>query len=256
MRLIAPRNAGPASVNKYLLPRENQVITVRKHPAVLMRPIAFALGGILIALVLGTTVLSHVPHAWLVLLIGCAILLLNLAYRTWEWSEDYFVVTSERMLQASGVFVRKIAMMPLVKVTDMSFQRSAGGRLLGYGTFILESAGQDQALRRIDHVPYPEQLYSAGGRLLGYGTFILESAGQDQALRRIDHVPYPEQLYLEICALIFPAEKIPCPQCDGQGVLTIRNEDGQEVTRLCPLCGGRKTVSGDTLVENRDLGDD
>jgi len=220
MRLIAPRNAGPASVNKYLLPRENQVITVRKHPAVLMRPIAFALGGILIALVLGTTVLRHVSHAWVVLLIGCGILLLNLAYRTWEWSEDYFVVTSERMLQASGVFIRKIAMMPLVKVTDMSFQRSAGGRLLGYGTFILESAGQDQALRRIDHVPYPEQLY------------------------------------LEICALIFPAEKIPCPQCDGQGVLTMRNEDGQEVTRLCPLCGGRKTVSGDTLVENRDLGAD
>ena len=220
MRLIAPRNAGPASVNKYLLPRENQVITVRKHPAVLMRPIAFALGGILLALVLITTVLSHVSNAIWVLLIGCGLLLLNLAYRTWEWSEDYFVVTSERMLQASGVFVRKIAMMPLVKVTDMSFQRSAGGRLLGYGTFILESAGQDQALRRIDHVPYPEQLY------------------------------------LEICALIFPAEKIPCPQCDGQGVLTIRNEDGQEVTRLCPLCGGRKTVSGDTLVENRDLGDD
>ncbi len=220
MRLIAPRNAGPASVNKYLLPRENQVITVRKHPAVLMRPIAFALGGILLALVLGTTVLLHVPHAFWILFIGCVILLLNLGYRTWEWSEDYFVVTSERMLQASGVFVRKIAMMPLVKVTDMSFQRSAGGRLLGYGTFILESAGQDQALRRIDHVPYPEQLY------------------------------------LEICALIFPAEKIPCPQCDGQGVLTMRNEDGQEVTRLCPLCGGRKTVSGDTLVENRDLGDD
>ena len=220
MRLIAPRNAGPASVNKYLLPRENQVITVRKHPAVLMRPIAFALGGILVALVLGTAVLNSVPHIALILVIGCVILLLNLAYRAWEWSEDYFVVTSERMLQASGVFVRKIAMMPLVKVTDMSFQRSAGGRLLGYGTFILESAGQDQALRRIDHVPYPEQLY------------------------------------LEICALIFPAEKIPCPQCDGQGVLTIRNEDGQEETRLCPLCGGRKTVSGDALVENRDIGDD
>ena len=220
MRLIAPRNAGPASVNKYLLPRENQVITVRKHPAVLMGPIALALGGILVALVLWTTVLYHVHGAILVLLIACAILLLNLAYKTWEWSEDYFVVTSQRMIQASGVFTRKIAMMPLTKVTDMSFQRSTAGRLLGFGSFILESAGQDQALRTIDHVPYPEQLY------------------------------------LEICALIFPAEKIPCPQCDGQGVLTLRNEDGQEVTRLCPLCGGRKTVSGDTLVENRDLGDD
>ena len=34
-------------------------------------------------------------------------------------------------------------MMPLAKVTDMSFQRSPIGRILGYGEFILESAGQD-----------------------------------------------------------------------------------------------------------------
>jgi hypothetical protein len=63
------------------------------------------------------------------------------------------------MLLATGVVTRKVAMMPLVKVTDMSFQRSTLGRLLGYGEFILESAGQDQALRVVDHLPYPEQLY-------------------------------------------------------------------------------------------------
>jgi len=50
-------------------------------------------------------------------------------------------------------------MMPLTKVTDMSFNRPPMGRLLGYGTFIVESAGQDQALRTINHLPYPEQLY-------------------------------------------------------------------------------------------------
>jgi Bacterial PH domain len=50
-------------------------------------------------------------------------------------------------------------MMPLTKVTDMTFQRSTLGRILGYGEFIVESAGQDQALRNIDHLPYPEQLY-------------------------------------------------------------------------------------------------
>ena len=44
------------------------------------------------------------------------------------------------------------------------------------------------------------------GRMLGYGTFILESAGQDQALSTVDHIPYPEQLYLEVCALIFPSK--------------------------------------------------
>jgi len=221
MRLITPRNAGPASVNKYLLPHEHQVITVRKHPAVLIVPISLALGAILISIVVGSTILLHTHDAVLVLLVICLIFLAYLGFKAWEWSEDYFVVTSDRMLEASGVFTRKIAMMPLVKVTDMSFQRSTLGRLLGYGSFILESAGQDQALRTIDHVPYPEQLY------------------------------------LEICALIFPAEKIPCPQCDGQGVLVQRNEDGEESTYLCPLCKGRKTVSGDTLIaENRDVGDD
>ena len=221
MRLITPRNAGPASVNKYLLPHEHQVITVRKHPAVLIGPISLALGAILISIVLGSTVLLHVANAAIVLLVICLLFLGYLGFKAWEWSEDYFVVTSDRMLEASGVFTRKIAMMPLVKVTDMSFQRSTLGRLLGFGSFILESAGQDQALRTIDHVPYPEQLY------------------------------------LEICALIFPAEKIPCPQCDGQGVLVQRNEDGEESTYLCPLCKGRKTVSGDTLIaENRDVGDD
>jgi hypothetical protein len=49
--------------------------------------------------------------------------------------------------------------MPLTKVTDMSFQRSSVGRILGYGEFIVESAGQDQALSHVDHLPYPEQLY-------------------------------------------------------------------------------------------------
>ncbi len=44
---------------------------------------------------------------------------------------------------------------------------------------------------------------SSLGRVPGYGEFILESAGQDQALRVVDHLPYPEQLYLEVCGLIF-----------------------------------------------------
>jgi hypothetical protein len=67
MRLIAPRNSGPAAVNKYLLPHEHQVITVRKHPAVLIGPIAIALAGLLIALVVGTTVLRHSHNGIIVL---------------------------------------------------------------------------------------------------------------------------------------------------------------------------------------------
>jgi len=90
MRLITPRNAGPASVNKYLLPHEHQVITVRKHPAVLIVPIALALGAILISIVVGSTILLHTHDAVLVLLVICLIFLAYLGFKAWEWSEDYF----------------------------------------------------------------------------------------------------------------------------------------------------------------------
>jgi Bacterial PH domain len=50
-------------------------------------------------------------------------------------------------------------MMPLARVTDMRYQRSPLGRILGYGTFVLESAGQDQALSSINFLPDPDELY-------------------------------------------------------------------------------------------------
>ena len=86
-------------------------------------------------------------------------MLLRLVVKVFEWSVNYFVVTSQRMLLSTGMVTHKVNMMPLSKVTDMSFQRSATGRILGYGEFIVESAGQDQALRNVRFLPYPEQLY-------------------------------------------------------------------------------------------------
>jgi uncharacterized membrane protein YdbT with pleckstrin-like domain len=159
MRLVPGTDTVPNAVNKYLLPHEHQVITVRKHPAVLLKPILIVLLGLVIAAVISTTIARNqagvVGFVW----IAWAVLLLYLVGKVIEWSQDYFIVTSRRMLLATGVVTRKVAMMPLVKVTDMSFQRSTLGRLLGYGEFILESAGQDQALRVVDYLPYPEQLY-------------------------------------------------------------------------------------------------
>ncbi len=159
MRLIAPGGTPPAEVNKYLLPHEQQVITVRRHPALLMGPILLTLGGLIAAVVLSDTLLRHQSSLLYLVWIGWGILLVRLVWKTIDWSVEYFVVTSQRMILTSGFLTRKVAMMPLVKVTDMSFQRSFMGRLLGYGEFILESAGQDQALRTVDHIPYPEQLY-------------------------------------------------------------------------------------------------
>lgn len=155
---IVPNETVPAAIYKVLLPHERRAITVRFHPAVLIRPVAETLGGLALAGLISTiarldgTVLLVIWLAWLVLVI-------RLLFAVYAYLEDYFVVTSVRLLLATGVFRKTVNMMPLTKVTDMRFERSATGRLLGYGTFIVESAGQDQALHRIDHLPYPEQLY-------------------------------------------------------------------------------------------------
>ncbi|WP_449061125.1 PH domain-containing protein [Planomonospora algeriensis] len=160
MRLVTHGDSAPSSVNRYLLPHEHQVIMVRRHPAVLLRPVAEVFGGLIIAGLLSKWLgdqnagggLVVVWWAWLLLLI-------RFVWKVAEWSVDYFVVTSKRMLLTTGLITRRVDMMPLGKVTDMSFQRSLLGRMLGYGEFILESAGQDQALSTIPYIPYPETLY-------------------------------------------------------------------------------------------------
>ena len=156
---LIPHETVPASVYKHLLPHERQVITVRFHPAVLIRPVAEVLGGLALAGLLSTTVAHGNGIVMLVIWIAWLVLVARLLIKIYEWLEDYFVVTSQRLLLATGILTRTVNMMPLSKVTDMSFRRSTLGRILGYGEFVVESAGQDQALRRVDHLPYPEQLY-------------------------------------------------------------------------------------------------
>jgi membrane protein YdbS with pleckstrin-like domain len=159
MRLVPSADAVPASVNRYLLPHERQVITVHKHPAVLIGPVFLVLLGLAIAGWLSSSVANGNGAAMLIIWGLWGVLVIRLVIKVFEWSVDYFVVTSQRFVLTTGLIVHKVNMMPLTKVTDMSFQRSTMGRLLGYGEFILESAGQDQAMRHVDHIPYPEQLY-------------------------------------------------------------------------------------------------
>jgi hypothetical protein len=79
---------------------------------------------------------------------------------------DWFVVTDKRFVRTWGVLTRQVGMMPLTRVTDMRYERPALGRVLGYGTFVLESAGQDQALHLIEFLPDPEELYQEVCKLL------------------------------------------------------------------------------------------
>jgi membrane protein YdbS with pleckstrin-like domain len=81
------------------------------------------------------------------------------AWRVADWWYDRFILTNKRVMVVNGIITRRVAMMPLVRVTDMKYEQSPTGRALNYGTFVLESAGQEQALREIKNLPNPNELY-------------------------------------------------------------------------------------------------
>ena len=167
MRLFSPGANPPKDVSKFLLPHEQEVITVRKHPAVLLAPVAWAVLGIIAAALLSTTLFRHSSTLTLIVWAAWGVIFLRLLWVAANWAVDYFVITSRRFIEISGLLLaRNIATMWMVKVTDMTFRQSFPGRIFGYGTFILESAAQDQALNKVDFIPYPEQLYLEACALL------------------------------------------------------------------------------------------
>ncbi|HYH31198.1 MAG TPA: PH domain-containing protein, partial [Pseudonocardia sp.] len=82
------------------------------------------------------------------------------------WWIERIVITDKRVMLARGIITHNVGMMPLGKVTDLTFRRTLGGRLFGYGTIVVESAGQIQALNKIDYLPRPEEIYEALSELV------------------------------------------------------------------------------------------
>jgi uncharacterized membrane protein YdbT with pleckstrin-like domain len=82
-----------------------------------------------------------------------------LVWRLFEWHVNVFIVTNQRLILITGVATRRVAMQPLRRVHDLTYKRSPLGRLLGYGEFLIESAGEEQGLRRITYVPDPDAVY-------------------------------------------------------------------------------------------------
>ncbi len=152
---------GPRSriLDRYVLNGERVVIATRRHWGMLLEPVATTSAGALVVAWIvvraGPAVGDGVLLLWWLWLILAA----RLVWKVLEWRNEWFVATDKRLLLLYGLITHKVAMMPLTKVTDMNYGRSIVGRFMGYGQFLLESAGQDQALRQIDWVSRPDATY-------------------------------------------------------------------------------------------------
>jgi Bacterial PH domain len=177
---VARRPRLDRELERYLVTGETVIVAVRLHWFHLAREILIAVAATVFAFWVDIKIsmspggqLLH--NASLLLWWGAAGWLV---WRVLNWRRDWFVATDKRFLLFYGFISRRVAMMPLLKVTDMTYDRSILGRILGYGKFVLESAGQDQALSTIDHVPDADTHYHAiCTQLFGPGSMLRFAPG-------------------------------------------------------------------------------
>jgi uncharacterized membrane protein YdbT with pleckstrin-like domain len=149
----------PKEFERYLIQTERVVFATRLHWLSLVRPFALLIGWLIVIAFLDRglqddALVLRDAAIWIWVAI-----LAYVAWRVFEWSREIFLATDRRLVLVEGLIVRKVNMMPMSKVTDMRYDRTIPGQLFGYGVFVLESAGQDQALTRVNFVPHPDMHY-------------------------------------------------------------------------------------------------
>jgi len=179
-------------LERYLVDGETVIVAVRLHWFHLARELLLALAATVFAFWVDTKVPvasgGKYIHDLSLLLWWAAIFWL--VWKVLNWRHEWFVATDKRFLLFYGFIRRKVAMMPLLKVTDMTYDRSILGRVVGYGKFVLESAGRDQALSRIDHVPDADTHYRAiCTQLFGPGSMLRFAPGTPPQLPPDDGGP-------------------------------------------------------------------
>ena len=147
-------------IDEYILPTERRILRVRAHWFLLLRDISESALA-MVALIL---LQSYLPSSGVVNTLtwyGGVVVVARLTILVIDWWVERIVITDQRVMMSTGIITQRLAMMPLRKVTDLTFQQTVLGRMLGYGTMVVESAGQIQGLNRIEYMPKPDEIYEA-----------------------------------------------------------------------------------------------
>lgn len=160
-RRVLPLEEEPSGiVQRYLFPTEKYRGEWRRHWIQLGREILIGvIATVLMGYATGYMASHNIPSGVTIVILLWLVILIALGWRAADWWYDRFILTNKRVMLVNGIVTRKVAMMPLLRVTDMKYVQSPLGRILNYGTFELESAGQEQALRKVDNLPNPNELY-------------------------------------------------------------------------------------------------
>jgi hypothetical protein len=161
---------------KFLLPYEPLVIMTRLHWALLVvrvlrtTPVlTLGISAILIASDGRLAFTDGATDSPFLFWSGLILLLLSFLYacvQVLTWSVRWLIVSRRRVLYASYLRSRPTATRPLRRISDVTFQESTVGRLLGYGSIRFEPVSYDQEPFQLAFVPYAAALSEQGNLLL------------------------------------------------------------------------------------------
>lgn len=142
---------------------EKLVLVLRRHVKVLFVPVLIL---VLAAAAFGASfLLPGGPWSWIV--VGAIALLVLVRYTLWPvlvWANTTYAVTTRRLVIRTGVLNRSGHDMPLSRLNDVSFSHNLFERMLGCGTLVVESGGEQGQLTLHD-VPKVELVQRTLNRL-------------------------------------------------------------------------------------------
>ena len=145
----------------FLAPGEEVVRTSRRHLSVLVRP---ALGTVVFIGLLGAVGWFAGPEGSADVVdqvLGglAALVLIRFVLRLRRWSSERILVTDRQIVTVGGFMARRVSSWPYARIHDLSLRRSIVGRLLGYGSVIIEPTIPGAAPVVFERVPDPNGFY-------------------------------------------------------------------------------------------------
>jgi uncharacterized membrane protein YdbT with pleckstrin-like domain len=132
---------------------EKLVLVLRRHIKVLFVPILIV---VLCLAAVGAAAAAG-AQSWLLLAVGIVAAVIAVRWSLWPflvWFNTVYAITTRRILR-SGVLNRAGHDMPLSRLNDVSFSHNLLERMLGCGTLVVESGGEQGQLT-LDDVPKVE----------------------------------------------------------------------------------------------------
>lgn len=133
---------------------EKLVLVLRRHVKVLFVPFLIF---VLVAALFGLSFLiPGGPLPWIV--VGAIGLVALIRWTLWPvvvWANTTYAITTRRLIIRTGVLNRSGHDMPLSRLNDVSFSHNILERMLGCGTLVVESAGEQGQLK-LEDIPKVE----------------------------------------------------------------------------------------------------